>query len=90
MNKGGAALGRTVVTHESLACVVDVSELGSSTARQRFMSAFAESLYESNTEASVTKLQKDNHRARSKAELFHLFRRCWLRRRKFAVREVTY
>jgi uncharacterized protein len=46
----GAALGRVVGTHESLACVVDVSELGSSAARRRFMSAFAESLYESNTE----------------------------------------
>jgi uncharacterized protein len=46
----GAALGRVVGTHESLACVVDVSELGSSAARRRFMSGFAESLYESNTE----------------------------------------
>jgi hypothetical protein len=46
----GAALGRGVGTHESLACVVDVSELGSSAARRRFMSAFAESLYEANTE----------------------------------------
>jgi replicative DNA helicase len=46
----GAALGRVVGTHESLACVVDVSELGSSAARRRFMAAFAESLYEANSE----------------------------------------
>jgi len=46
----GAALGRLVGTHP-LACVVDVSELGSSAARRMFMTAFAEALYEANTEA---------------------------------------
>lgn len=45
----GAALGRLVGTRD-LACVVDLSELGSSAARRRFMTAFAESLFEANTE----------------------------------------
>jgi hypothetical protein len=45
----GAALGRLVGTR-SLACVVDLSELGSSAARRRFMAAFAEALYETNRE----------------------------------------
>ena len=45
----GAALGRLVGTRD-LACVVDLSELGSAAARRRFMTAFAESLYEANTE----------------------------------------
>ncbi len=45
----GAALGHLVGTHP-LACVVDVSELGSSVARRVFMTAFAEALYEANTE----------------------------------------
>ena len=45
----GAALGRLIGTHP-LACVVDLSELGSSAARRRFMAAFAEALYEANTE----------------------------------------
>jgi len=45
----GAALGHLVGTHP-LACVVDVSELGSSAACRAFMTAFAEALYEANTE----------------------------------------
>jgi len=45
----GAVLGHLVGTHP-LACVVDVSELGSSAARRGFMTAFAEALYEANTE----------------------------------------
>ncbi|HJT07598.1 MAG TPA: hypothetical protein VJ747_11765 [Stellaceae bacterium] len=45
----GAALGGLIGTRQ-LACVVDLSELGSSAARRRFMTAFAESLYETNTE----------------------------------------
>jgi len=45
----GAALGRLIGTHP-LACVVDVSELGSSAARRVFMTTFAEALYEANTE----------------------------------------
>ena len=45
----GAALGRLVGTHP-LACVVDLSELGGSAARRRFMSAFAEAVYEANEE----------------------------------------
>jgi len=45
----GAALGRLVGTHP-LACVVDVSDLGSSAARRSFMTAFAEALCEANTE----------------------------------------
>ncbi len=45
----GAALGRLVGTHP-LACVLDVSELGSSAARKVFMTTFAEALYEANTE----------------------------------------
>jgi hypothetical protein len=45
----GAALGR-LVGMRHLACVVDLSELGSSASRRRFMTAFAEAVYEANTE----------------------------------------
>jgi uncharacterized protein len=45
----GAALGR-LIAREPLACVVDVSELGSAAARRRFMTAFAEAVYEGNRE----------------------------------------
>ena len=45
----GAALGR-LIAGQALACVVDLSELGSSAARRRFMAAFAEALYEANEE----------------------------------------
>ena len=45
----GAALGRLVGTH-ALACVVDVSDLGSAATRRAFMAAFTEALYGSNTE----------------------------------------
>jgi hypothetical protein len=45
----GAALGR-MIAREALVCVVDLSDLGSSTARRRFMAAFAEALYETNEE----------------------------------------
>jgi uncharacterized protein len=45
----GAALGRLVAT-QALACVVDVSNLGSAPARRAFMTAFTEALYDSNTE----------------------------------------
>jgi uncharacterized protein len=45
----GVALGRLIAS-PALACVVDLSELGSSTARRRFMAAFAEALYEANEE----------------------------------------
>ena len=45
----GVALGRLVGGHQ-LACVIDLSELGSGAARRRFMLAFAEALYEANTE----------------------------------------
>ena len=45
----GGALGRLIGTR-SLACVVDLSELGSSAARRRFMAAFAEAVYEANAE----------------------------------------
>ena len=45
----GAALGRLVGTRP-LACVVDVSDLGSSAARRGFMTAFMEALYQANTE----------------------------------------
>ena len=44
----GAALGRLLGTHP-LACVVDLSELGSSAARRLFMTAFAEALHQVNT-----------------------------------------
>jgi hypothetical protein len=37
----GAALGRLIAS-EALACVIDLSELGSNAARRRFMAAFAE------------------------------------------------
>jgi hypothetical protein len=39
----GAAFGRLVGTHE-MACVVDVSDLGSASARHGFMTAFTEAL----------------------------------------------
>jgi len=45
----GAALGR-LIAREPLACVVDVSELGSAAALRRFMTAFAEAVYEGNRE----------------------------------------
>jgi uncharacterized protein len=45
----GAALGH-LVGMRHLACVVDLSELGSSASRRRFMTAFAETVYEANTE----------------------------------------
>jgi hypothetical protein len=45
----GAALGRTIA-REALVCVVDLSDLGSSATRRRFMAAFAEALYETNEE----------------------------------------
>jgi uncharacterized protein len=45
----GAALSR-LIAGQTLACVVDLSKLGSSTARRRFMAAFAEALYEANEE----------------------------------------
>ncbi|HEX3523279.1 MAG TPA: hypothetical protein VHT52_14465 [Stellaceae bacterium] len=39
-----------MIAGQALACVVDLSELGSSAARRRFMAAIAESLYEANEE----------------------------------------
>jgi hypothetical protein len=45
----GSALGR-MIARGTLACVVDLSELGSSSARRRFMAAFSEALYEANEE----------------------------------------
>jgi len=45
----GAALGR-LIAGQALACVIDLSELGSSAARRHFMAAFAEALYETNEE----------------------------------------
>jgi hypothetical protein len=45
----GAALGR-LIANEALACVIDLSELGSNAARRRFMAAFSEALYEANEE----------------------------------------
>ncbi len=44
-----ATLRHLVGTHQ-LACVVDVSELGSAAARRVFMTAFTEALYQANTE----------------------------------------
>jgi hypothetical protein len=43
------ALGQLVGTHQ-LACVVDVSDLGSVAARRVFMTKFTQSLYQANTE----------------------------------------
>ena len=45
----GAALG-PMIAREALVCVIDLSDLGSSTARRRFMATFAEALYETNEE----------------------------------------
>ena len=45
-----AAILGQVIAREALVCVVDLSELGSSAARRRFMAAFAEALYEANEE----------------------------------------
>jgi DNA helicase HerA-like ATPase len=45
----GAALGR-LIGSQALACVIDLSELGSGAARRRFMALFAEALYETNRE----------------------------------------
>jgi len=44
----GAALGHVVGTH-ALACVVDVSDLGSAAARRGFVTEFADALYQANT-----------------------------------------
>ena len=45
----GVPLGR-IVAREALVCVIDLSDLGSSAARRRFMAAFAEAIYETNEE----------------------------------------
>jgi hypothetical protein len=45
----GAALGR-LIGAQALACVVDVSDLGSAAARRGFMTAFTEALYDANRE----------------------------------------
>ena len=45
----GATLGHLIGAH-ALACVVDVSDLGSSAARRAFMTAFTGALYAANTE----------------------------------------
>ena len=45
----GAALGHLIAA-QALACVVDVSGLGSGAARRAFMTAFTEALHDSNTE----------------------------------------
>jgi hypothetical protein len=50
----GAALGRLIAS-EALACVIDLSELGSNAARRRFMAAFAEALYEGEVEDTCKK-----------------------------------
>jgi len=50
LDKGmGAALGRLVGTHR-IACVVDVSDLGSAAARRGFVTAFTGALHAANTE----------------------------------------
>ncbi len=50
LNAGmGAALGHLIGTH-AVACVVDVSDLGSAAVRRAFMTVFTEALYDSNTE----------------------------------------
>ena len=45
----GGALGHLIGTHQ-IACVVDVSDLGSAMARRAFMTAFTEALHAANTE----------------------------------------
>jgi uncharacterized protein len=45
----GTALGR-MIAREALVSIVDLSELGSSAARRRFMAGFTEALYETNQE----------------------------------------
>jgi len=45
----GAVLGRVVGT-QRMACVVDVSDMGSAAVRRGFMTAFTEALYAANTE----------------------------------------
>ena len=46
----GAALGHLIGSHQ-MACVVDVSDLGSAVVRRGFMTAFTEALYAANTES---------------------------------------
>ena len=46
----GAALGQLIGTHQ-IACVLDVSDLGSASVRRGFMTAFTEALFAANTEA---------------------------------------
>jgi hypothetical protein len=55
----GHALGR-LIAGEALACVIDLSELGSSAARRRFMAAFSEALYEANKEPLHLVLDEDD------------------------------
>ncbi len=45
----GATLGQLIGKHQ-IACVVDVSDLGSAAARRGFMTAFTETLYAANTD----------------------------------------
>ena len=45
----GAALGQLIGTHQ-IACVVDVSDLGSAAVRRGFITAFTEALFAANTE----------------------------------------
>ncbi len=45
----GAVLGQLIGAH-AVACVVDVSDLGSAAVRRSFMAAFTEALYQANTE----------------------------------------
>ena len=50
LNAGmGAVLGHLIGTH-AVACVVDVSDLGSAAVRRAFMTVFTEALYAANTE----------------------------------------
>src|SRR6516162_8204768 len=56
----GAAVGR-MIAREALVCVVDLSDLGSSAARRRFMATFAEALYETNEEPLHLVLDEADH-----------------------------
>lgn len=50
LHEGSAAVLARLVGERQLACVIDLSELGSAAARRRFMTSFAEVLYEANAE----------------------------------------
>jgi DNA helicase HerA-like ATPase len=75
----GAALGR-LIANEALACVIDLSDLGSNAARRRLMAAFSEALYKANEEPLHLVLDEADlwlpqHKARRLSRRHHCYKR---------------